>query len=157
MITGRSDASWADLKPTYRARLQRAGITRDAYIAGVPLRAARGQANAEPRRLTTRKQTRTAEKAATGVTTETLERRRRRFFGKLYIPPSKRKAGVSTKTHSELEANWEKLVDMNLTPRQFSKIMNKTDVRRMTPNRHRRAGDIVIDEETDNLFWYHIA
>lgn len=153
----RSDAAWFDLSPTYRARLQRAGITLEDYIAGVPLRSARGQSKAEPKRLVQRKELRTSEKVAMGVTSETLERRRKRFFGRQYAPPSKRRAGQTTRLHDQMVENWQKVIDSGISGRDFNRIMLKTELRRQTPGRHRSVNDIVISEEIDDLFWYHMA
>lgn len=156
-MTTRSDAAWFDLNPKYRARLERAGITLDSYIAGVPLRAARGQTSAEPKRLVQRKTTRASEKVAMGVTSETLERRRKRFFGRQYAPPSKRAKGQTTRLHDQLVDNWERVINSGLSGREFNRIMLKTELRRQTPGRHRGANDLVISQEIDDLFWYHMA
>lgn len=43
----RSAARWRALSPAYRKRLERAGITKNRYIAGVPLRAGRGHSKTE--------------------------------------------------------------------------------------------------------------
>ncbi len=49
MASKRTSAKWDALTPTYRARLERGGITRAAYLSGAKLQKARGQAKAEPR------------------------------------------------------------------------------------------------------------
>jgi len=44
MSRQRTSAQWDLLRPTYRARLERKGITRQAYVSGANLSAARGHA-----------------------------------------------------------------------------------------------------------------
>ena len=50
MANKRTAAKWDALSPTYRARLERGGITKSAYLSGAKLQKARGQAKAEPLR-----------------------------------------------------------------------------------------------------------
>lgn len=50
MASKRTAAKWDSLSPTYRARLERNGISKSAYLSGVSLQKARGQAKAEPKR-----------------------------------------------------------------------------------------------------------
>src|ERR1700691_1717151 len=42
MARPRSEAAWNALKPNYRARLERGGITRNKYVAGESLSGSRG-------------------------------------------------------------------------------------------------------------------
>jgi len=49
MAGRRSEAQWSKLSPAYRARLERGGLTRSDYLAGVPLSAARGHSQTPER------------------------------------------------------------------------------------------------------------
>lgn len=48
MAAKRNGRRWSDLSPAYRARLQRAGIDREAWLAGTDLRSTRGHAPGPP-------------------------------------------------------------------------------------------------------------
>jgi hypothetical protein len=44
----RGERSWSSLSPTYRQRLERAGVTRQAWLSGADLRSARGREPSPP-------------------------------------------------------------------------------------------------------------
>jgi hypothetical protein len=52
---GRSSEKWNSLTPAYKQRLSRAGITRQTYLSGAPLKQARGHARTPENRAEVRR------------------------------------------------------------------------------------------------------